>query len=68
MDSAGAGDSFRAGVVYGLLKQWSDDRIVQYASAVAAMACQRFPGVLDSPTHSEVVQFIQTHEVSPAQS
>ena len=68
VDSAGAGDSFRAGVVYGMLKQWRDDRIVQYASAVAAMVCQRFPGVLNSPTHSEVMRFIRAHQVGPSQS
>ena len=68
VDSAGAGDSFRAGVVYGMLKQWSDDRIIRYASAVAAMVCERFPGVLNSPKHTEVMQFIQAHKVGQAQS
>lgn len=68
VDSAGAGDSFRAGVVHGMLKQWRDARIIQYASTVAAMVCQRFPGVLNSPTHAEVVQFIQAHQVGTAQS
>lgn len=59
IDSAGAGDSFRAGVVYGLLQNWNDDEIVRYASAVAAMVCASFPGVLNSPTHAEVMEFIQ---------
>ena len=68
IDSAGAGDSFRAGVVYGMLQQWPDDRIIQYASAVAAMVCQRFPGVLTSPTHSEVMQFMRAHKVGLSQS
>jgi sugar/nucleoside kinase (ribokinase family) len=68
VDSAGAGDSFRAGVVYGMLKQWGDDRMIQYASAVAAMVCERFPGVLNSPTHTEVMQFIQARTVDQSQS
>jgi sugar/nucleoside kinase (ribokinase family) len=62
IDSAGAGDSFRAGVIYGLLQQWSDDQTIQYASAVAGMVCASFPGVLNSPTHIQVMKFIQEHE------
>jgi sugar/nucleoside kinase (ribokinase family) len=61
IDSAGAGDSFRAGIIYGLLKQWSDDQTIQYAAAVAGLVCASFPGVLNSPTHTEVMQFIQNH-------
>lgn len=59
VDTAGAGDSFRAGVVYGLLRGWQDKEMVQYASAVAGMVCARFPGVLDSPSHREVMGFIR---------
>lgn len=58
-DSAGAGDSFRAGIIFGMLKKWSDDQTIQYAAAVAGLVCASFPGVLNSPTHAEVIQFIQ---------
>jgi sugar/nucleoside kinase (ribokinase family) len=61
IDSAGAGDSFRAGVIYGMLQQWTDDQTIQYAAAVAGLVCASFPGVLNSPTHTEVMQFIQNH-------
>ncbi|MBP1468640.1 carbohydrate kinase family protein [Candidatus Chloroploca sp. M-50] len=61
IDSAGAGDSFRAGVIYGMLQQWSDDQTIQYAAAVAGMVCASFPGVLNSPTHAEVMHFMQVH-------
>ena len=61
IDSAGAGDSFRAGVIYGMLQQWDDDQTIQYAAAVAGLVCASFPGVLNSPTHAEVMQFIQDH-------
>ena len=60
VDTAGAGDSFRAGVIYGVLKKWEDERIIQYASAIAGLVCASFPGVLESPSHSEVMDFIQT--------
>jgi sugar/nucleoside kinase (ribokinase family) len=59
VDTAGAGDSFRAGVVYGLLQGWQDPQIVEYASALAGLVCTRFPGVLDSPSHLEVSRFIR---------
>ena len=58
-DSAGAGDSFRSGVIHGLLQGWDDDAIVRYASALAAIVCTRFPGVLDSPSHLEVLAFLR---------
>jgi sugar/nucleoside kinase (ribokinase family) len=64
VDSAGAGDSFRAGVAYGLLQGWDDDKIIQYASAVAGLVCERIPGVLESPTHAEVMRFIQSRQKS----
>jgi sugar/nucleoside kinase (ribokinase family) len=58
IDSAGAGDSFRSGIVFGLLNKWSDEESIRYASAVAAMVCASFPGVLNSPRHAEVLSFI----------
>ena len=63
IDSAGAGDSFRAGIIYGLLQQWDDNQTIQYAAAVAGMVCTSFPGVLNSPSHAEVIQFIQDHAI-----
>lgn len=60
VDSAGAGDSFRAGIIYGLLQQWEDGQMIQYASALAGLVCASFPGVLNSPTHKEVMDFIQS--------
>ncbi len=59
IDSAGAGDSFRSGILYGMLRGWSDEETVRYASALAAMVCASFPGVLNSPTHDEVMDLIR---------
>lgn len=63
IDSAGAGDSFRAGVIYGMLQQWGDCRTIRYAAAVAGLVCASFPGVLNSPTRAEVMRFIQAHSL-----
>ena len=58
LDTSGAGDAFRAGVVYGFLKGWEVDEIIRFSSAVAAIVCTRSPGVLDAPGYDEVVNFI----------
>jgi len=58
VDTSGGGDSFRAGIVYGFLKGWTDDEMIDFASAVAAIVCTRFPGVLNAPTYDEVAEFV----------
>ncbi|HEY1405807.1 MAG TPA: carbohydrate kinase family protein, partial [Spirochaetota bacterium] len=54
----GAGDTFRAGVVYGLSQKWDDARVVQFASALAAVVCTRLPIADNPPTLDEVIAFI----------
>lgn len=55
LDTLGAGDTFRAGVVYGVLKQMPDDEIVRFAAACAAVSCTRFPSVYQPPKMEEVL-------------
>jgi sugar/nucleoside kinase (ribokinase family) len=57
-DTTGAGDSFRAGMIYGMLAGYDDVRLIQTASAVAAMVSQRVPGVLNSPSADELERFL----------
>ena len=40
-DSTGAGDSFRAGIIYSLIKGWSLGRSLKWAAAVGALQVQR---------------------------
>ena len=54
VDTLAAGDSFRAGVVYGLLNALPDDELVRFAAATAAIVCTRFPSVAEPPTLSEI--------------
>ena len=54
----GAGDTFKAGCVYGLLKGFSDDQIVRFASACSAIAISRFPLPLNPPTMEEVQKLL----------
>jgi sugar/nucleoside kinase (ribokinase family) len=58
VDTTGGGDSFRAGIVYGFLKGWNEDKMIDFAAAVAAITCSRSPGVLDAPTIDEVSDFM----------
>lgn len=54
VDTLGAGDTFRAGVVYGLLQGMSEDEIVRFAAACAAVTCTRFPSVHTPPELGEI--------------
>ena len=56
----GAGDTFKAGCVYGLLKGFSDDQIVRFASACSAIAISRFPLPLNPPTMEEVQKLLNS--------
>lgn len=55
----GAGDTFKAGCVYGILKGMTDDEIVRFASACSAIAISRFPLPLNPPTLEEVESMIK---------
>lgn len=58
LDTTGAGDSFRSGVIYGLLKSWDDRSIVNFASAVSACVCLTFPHTLNAPELDGILKFI----------
>jgi sugar/nucleoside kinase (ribokinase family) len=58
VDSAGAGDSFRGGLVYGMLQGWPDAECVRFAAAVAALVCTRAPGCVHPPTLAEVQELL----------
>ncbi len=64
VDSAGAGDAFRAGVVYGFLHDWCDKKIIQFSAALAGLVCTSFPGVLKSPGRSAVEKFLRERDPS----
>jgi sugar/nucleoside kinase (ribokinase family) len=60
VDTLAAGDTFRAGVVYGILKGWSDLEVVRFASATAAVSCTRFPSVYEPPTLVEITDLMNS--------
>jgi sugar/nucleoside kinase (ribokinase family) len=54
----GAGDTFKAGCVYGLLHEMKDEELVRFASACSAVAISRFPLPLNPPKLEEVKKII----------
>ncbi len=58
----GAGDTFKAGCVYGLLHGMSDEELVRFASACSAVAVSRFPLLLYPPRLEEVQAVISAAE------
>lgn len=54
----GAGDTFKAGCIYGLLHGFSDEETVRFASACSAVAISRYPLPLHPPVLSEVEQLV----------
>lgn len=57
-DTTGAGDAFRAGIVYGLLQGRTGEGLLRIGAAVAALVCQTAPGVLNSPTVADLDAFL----------
>jgi sugar/nucleoside kinase (ribokinase family) len=58
IDTTGAGDSFRAGVIYGLMNSWDDRSVVDFASAVSACVCLTFPHTLNAPGLDGIIKFM----------
>ncbi len=57
----GAGDTFRAGIVYGILREFSDAECVRFASGLASLLCTRLPIADNVPTLSEVEALRQSN-------
>lgn len=55
----GAGDTFRAGIVYGLLHGFDDEKTVRFAAATAAMVCTRFPFAYNPPGLTEILALME---------
>ncbi len=62
IDTTGAGDSFRAGIIYGLLNSWDDLKTIEFASAVASCVCLTIPHTLNAPGLDGVRAFMGKHK------
>lgn len=50
----GAGDTFKAGVIYGILNNMEDKEVVRFAAATAATVCSHFPLALNPPKLNDI--------------
>ena len=65
VDTTGAGDVFRAGLIRGLLSGWPIERSLQFANAAAAVSCTRLGAMSAVPTRREVDALIERQPQSP---
>jgi sugar/nucleoside kinase (ribokinase family) len=61
VDSTGAGDAFRAGMLYGLQQGWALGACLSFASASGALSCTRLGGAANAPTLAEIQSHISAH-------
>lgn len=54
VDTTGAGDVFRAGLIYGLLHGWEVPRMLQFANAAAAISCSRAGAMASVPSLDDI--------------
>jgi len=62
-DTTGAGDVFRAGFIYALLRQWPTEELLRFANAAAAVSCTRLGALGGIPALHEVESLVQSGKV-----
>jgi sugar/nucleoside kinase (ribokinase family) len=60
ISTLGAGDSFKAGTIYGLANGFDDDELVRFATATAAYSCSHYPIAENPATIDGVHQIISS--------
>lgn len=58
VDTTGCGDVFHGGFIYGILKGWPIEVISEFASAVAAIKCEKLGGRSGCPNFERVKDFL----------
>ncbi len=59
VDTTGAGDVFHGGYIYGILQGWPIEKTVEFASAFAALKCQKPGGRSGIPTLEKTLSFMK---------
>lgn len=59
--SVGAGDSFNAGLLYGLQQGWPHRQALRFGNAVAALVVSSQHGIMDSPSLAQVDAFLDAN-------
>lgn len=61
VDTTGAGDLFRAGMLHGLSRGWPIGRCLAFASAAGCLKCAYLGATTVVPTVGEIEKLIETH-------
>jgi ribokinase len=56
VDTTGAGDVFHGAFIYGLLQNWSLERIMKFGNAAAGLSCRRIGARAGIRPLSEILQ------------
>ncbi len=62
VDTTGAGDMFRAGMLFGLDQNWSHSECLQFASAAGCLKCRAFGATTEVPSVEEVQAYVAEHQ------
>ncbi|GAP10216.1 ribokinase [Bellilinea caldifistulae] len=62
VDTTAAGDAFIAGLVYGILKDWTPRERIRFANACGALASTKIGAISSLPRQVEVEQFLSTRK------
>lgn len=60
VDGTGAGDVFRAGFIYGVLKRWTVPQTLRFANAAAGLSCTRLGAIPSVPKLAEVEGLLES--------
>lgn len=61
VDTTGAGDMFRAGMLFGLNQDWPIHLCLQFASAAGCLKCRSLGATTDVPSVAEIQAHIASH-------
>ncbi len=64
VDPTGCGDAFCAGVIYGLLRGWSHDKVAVFANAVGGLTATRKGAMEGIGSIDDVMSFLQKDNVN----
>jgi sugar/nucleoside kinase (ribokinase family) len=62
VDTTGAGDMFRAGMLFGLDQGWAPEKCLQFASAAGCLKCRALGATTEVPSVEEVSAYVAEHE------
>lgn len=62
VDTTAAGDTFRSGIIYGILNEMSDEDIVNFANAVSACVCLSVPHSINAVGLNGIIQFMKDNK------